>query len=193
PTVLPGVYKLVFVYGDQKDSTLLTVHDDPRLHRTIGDYQQREAVYKDYAGVIEAAAKGFDRLQEANKTVDRVNAALVNLPDSTRKMITDLGKAVKDTLASLEKLYTQPEGMKGIQRSADNLQAVLGGANRYVNDIEGQPSQMALLTVAQAKSETRKVLDKVNAFLNGDFVAYQRKVEAVQYSLFKPLEPVRME
>ncbi|MCB9279059.1 MAG: hypothetical protein H6562_09110 [Lewinellaceae bacterium] len=193
PTVLPGVYKLVFVYGDQKDSTLLTVHDDPRLHRTIGDYQQREAVYKDYAAVIEAAAKGYDRLQEAGKTVDRVNAALVNLPDSTRKMITDLGKAVKDTLASLEKLYTQPDGMKGIQRSADNLQAVLGGANRYVNDIEGQPSQMALLTVAQAKSETRKVLDKVNAFLNGDFVAYQRKVEAVQYSLFKPLEPVRME
>ncbi len=193
PTVLPGVYKLVFTFGNLRDSTLVTVHDDPRLNVTPGDYQQRETVYNDYAGIIKAATQGYERLQEARKTVDRVEGALVNLPDSTRKKMTDLGKTLKDTLASLEKLYTQPEGLKGIQRSQTNLQAVLFGASRYVNDIEGSPSQMVRLTVDKARHETRTVLDKVNAFLAGDYAAYRQKVEALQYSLFKTLEPVRME
>lgn len=193
PTVLPGVYKLVFAFGDLRDSTLVTVHDDPRVHLSPGEYQERETVYTDYAGIIKSATQGYERLQEVKKAVDRVEAATVNLPDSTRKKMTELGKALKDTLASLEKLYTQPEGLKGIQRSQTNLQAVLFGASRYVNDIEGAPSQMALLTVSKARGETRMVLEKVNNFLAGDYATYRQKVESLQYSLFKPLDPVKME
>lgn len=192
-SVLPGVYKVVVSYGDQKDSTDVTVHPDPRKNVSLTDLQAREEMGKDYNAIIEKATAGYKQLQEAGKTIKRVNEALVNAPDTIKKAIAKSGKAMQDSLKMLEKLYMTPSGLKGIQRSSDNVTGALRGVRRYLSDIEGEPSQMALLTLEKARKETKTVLDKINAFFEKDFAAYQKEVEAVQFSLFKDREPVKME
>ena len=119
--------------------------------------------------------------------------ALINAPDATKNEMTKLGKALQDSIADLEKLFMDPEGQKGIQRTANTLNNTLFRARRYLSDVEGTPSQMARLSLEKARKETREVLAKINDFMTTDFADYQRKVEAVNYSLFRAYEPVKLE
>jgi hypothetical protein len=78
-----------------------------------------------------------------------------------------------------------PDGLKGIQRSSDDLSAVLFGASRYFNAFDGAPNANALNMMNQARRKTDAVLEEVNAFMNGDFAKYREKAEAVKVVFFK--------
>ena len=192
-SVLPGVYKVVVNYGEDKDSTMVTVHPDPRRTVKLSDLQTREEMAADYQSIVERATAGFKQLQDASKTIQRVNGALVNAPDTIKKAITKSGKALQDSIKVLEKLYMTPSGLKGIQRSSDNVMGALFGVRRYLSDVEGEPSQMAKVTLEKARRETKAVLEKINAFFEKDFAEYQKEVEAVQFSLFKERKSLKLE
>ncbi|MEZ5043042.1 MAG: hypothetical protein R2828_24310 [Saprospiraceae bacterium] len=192
-SVLPGVYEVHISYGKHKGSTLVTVHPDPRKHTTLTGLQTREEIGAEYNKMVEKATMGFKQLQEAKATIKLVNDAMVNAPDTIKKQLAKSGKAMQDSLDMLEKLYMSPDDLKGIQRSSDNLNGALSGVRRYLSDVEGEPSQMVKLTMEKARKETKMVLDKLNAFFEGDFAAYQKAVEAVSFSLFKPREAVKLE
>ncbi len=190
--VLPGDYKLIFSYGDAKDSTWVKVHADPRMEFSAENAQAKKAVYEDYYKMVKAANKGFEQLKEARKTIGLVDKALVNAPDSTKTEITKLGKSLQDSLNVLEKLYMQPKGMKGIQRSSDNLNSTLYQVSGYLRASEDGSGQTVGILMERARKETSEVVDKINAFMSKDFADYQAKVEAVQYSLFKPMEAIKL-
>lgn len=190
PRVVPGIYKVVIQIGNHSDSTTVQVLPDPRLGYTPGQYAQRDQLLGELKGVVEAATTGFNRLLEARRTIDLVEKALINVPDSTLQMIKKEGKALRDSLDKLELLYMQPENQKGIQRRPDNLNATLFSASRYTSETQGEPSQMARLEVDRARRHTTQVINQVNAFLTGPFAAYRQKVEQIPFSLFKPMAPV---
>jgi photosystem II stability/assembly factor-like uncharacterized protein len=193
-SVLPGKYKVVMHYGDQKDSTSVTVHADPRLTEyTLADMQAQQAAYKDFYKLVEKATEGYKRLSEAKKTFKLVNEALVNVPDSLKKEVTQLGKSLQDTLAALEKRYMNPEGLKGIQRDPDNVQARLFSASGRIGASDGAPNQMARFQLEQTRKDVTAVLNDINRFIEKDFADYRKKVEAVQFSLFKELKPVKLD
>ncbi len=191
--VLPGTYKLLMTYGDFKDSTDLTVYADPRLEVNLADLRARDAVYSEFNGLVEKATAGFENLQAARKTIKRVDEALANAPDSSRQAIAKMGKALQDSIASLEKLYMEPEGLKGIQRSNDDLNSALSGVSRYLRSLEGPANQPVKVAMKKAREETAKVLEEVNAFMTTDFAKYRQAVEAVKFSLFGDFEAVKME
>ncbi len=191
--VLPGVYELVFTYGDHTDATLVTVHPDPRLPVTMSALQSKETAYEDFYKIVKKADAAFDQLQEARKSISRVNGTLVNLPDSLQKEIKDLGKAVEDSIDVLEKLYMLPEGLKGIQRSSENLNGTLYRTNAYLHSYEGTQYQALEVMMKKAREETQMVLEKVNDFFATDFAEYQRQVEEVQRPLFKEYKPLKLE
>ncbi len=191
--VLPGTYKVVASYGDHSDSTMVTVHGDPRLPEDPNRYTARERMIEEFTTVVEAATAGFDRLQDARKSIARVEKAMENLPDSTLTQLKKSGKELKKTIAELEERYMEAEDIKGIQRNPDDLQSMLFTASRYVQDVEGQPSQMAQLTLAQAKTRTQEVLAAINDFMANAFAEYQTRVEETQFSLFPSMEPLSME
>lgn len=189
---VPGVYKVVIRVGDLVDSTLVQVLPDPRIPHSPQRYAQRDRMYGEFKTVVEAATTGFNRLLDARRTLDLVEKALVNTPDSTLQLIKKEGKRLRDSLDKLEALYMMPDGLKGIQRSPDNLNGALFSASRYIGEVDGAPSQMAQLELARARQETSKVLAQVNAFLTGDMAAYRTRIEQIQFSLFKDLSPVEL-
>ncbi len=193
PQVLPGTYKVVAVWGKLKDSTSVTVKSDPRLEVKMDDLKAKDAAYRDFEKVIKKASEGFDQLKEARNTIRRVDAALANAPDSTKQQLTKLSKVLQDSLNILERLYTEPEDVKGIQRDDDNLTSALGRAQQYINASEGAPNQGAQRMVAQARKQTAEVLNRINNFFSTKFADYRKKVEAVQFSLFKPYTPLKVE
>jgi hypothetical protein len=191
--VLPGDYKLVATYGEHKDSSMVKVHADPRLDIDLDALLAAEVLLDEFDEIVSAATNGFQSLQDAGKAIKLVNSAMANAPEDTKKELSKTGKALQDSIAQLEKLYMDPEDQKGIQRTAENLSNTLRSARRYLSEVSGTPSQMAKVTMDAARKETREVLAKINAFMTGDFADYRKKVEAVQYSLFKEFEPIGLE
>lgn len=193
PKVLPGTYKLVFHYGELKDSTSLKVYADPRLEVSLEELKAHAAVTKEYFAMVRKAASSFDQLMEAKKTIKRVDEALVNLPDSTKKEIATLGKHLRDSIQQLEELVMRPENLKGIQRRFKNLNATFSAVNRYIRNQEAAPNKTVEILMEKARNETAELLEKINQFLANDFADYQKQVEALEFSLFKAFEPVELE
>lgn len=193
PQVLPGTYKIVAIWGKYKDSTTVNVKSDPRLEVKLEDLKAKDAAYRDLEKVVKKATEGFDQLKEARNTIRRVDAALANAPDSTKQQLGKLSKALLDSLNELEKLYMEPEDAKGIQRNEYNLNSALGRAQQYINASDGAPNQGAQRMIAQARTQTAEVLTRINNFFSTKFAAYRKKVETVQYSLFKAYTPLKME
>ncbi len=188
--VLPGKYKIVATWGKQKDSTIVEVRLDPNLGISKADMQAKATTIKAFETTVSQATKGFNQLKEAKKTIKLVNNQLVNMPDSVQKNFKKQGKELTVQIDSLMKLYTQPRGLKGIQRAPDNLNGKLYAASRYLRGTFGKPSNNAINAVKNAENHTKKVLKGVNAFLANDWKTYQKTVEALQFSLFKNMESV---
>jgi len=193
PQVLPGTYKVVAIWGKYKDSTTVNVKSDPRLGLKLEDLKAKDAAYRDLEKVVKKATEGFDQLKEARNTIRRVDAALVNTPDSTKQQLGKLSKVLQDSLNALEKLYMEPEDVKGIQRNEYNINSALSRAQQYINASDGAPNQGAQRMIAQARTQTAEALTRINNFFSTKFADYRKKVEVVQYSLFKAYTPLKIE
>ncbi|MEY3053112.1 MAG: hypothetical protein RLY31_2897 [Bacteroidota bacterium] len=191
--VLPGTYRLHFRYKDFSDSLQVTVHGDPRIDIPMERRKAQQAAYREFYRTVELASDGFRRIQEARKSIDLVDKALANAPDSLRKEITKAGKSLLDSLDRLERRYMMPEGLKGIQRDPDNIQGMLWRTGSYIGSSEGAPNTSARTMMELTRREVGQVAAAINALLEGGFAAYRRQVEAVPYSLFKDMPLLRTE
>lgn len=186
--VLPGTYKIVAHWGDHKDSTTVEVKLDPNLKISMADMKARRQAIKDFEKLTGKAAKSFDQLKAAKKTMKLVESQLVNAPDSVKKQVKKMNKDLTTQLDSLMKLYMQPRGLKGIQRNPTNLNGKLFSAFQYLRRSSGAPQQNAQNAVKNFENALAEVLKGVNAFFEEDWAAYQKTVEGMQYSLFKEME-----
>lgn len=190
--VLPGTYKMVVSLGDQKDSTMITIHGDPRLQVSMEDRKAKIAAYKEMYKMVEPATEAFNRIREAQKTIKTVNEAMANVDDKTKREMAKMGKTLQDSLTALENLFMDPDDQKGIVRSSENLNSSIFGVSRYLSAGDGAPNQAAQRMMEKAKMDLTDVLNKVNNFFSKDFAEYQQKVEAAKFSLFKAYEPIKM-
>jgi photosystem II stability/assembly factor-like uncharacterized protein len=190
--VAPGMYKVLIINGPLKDSTMVNVLPDPMVDIPLSAYQAKEAAYKEIEKTVRAANEGWARIQEVKNTVRRVDAALGLAPDSIRQQVARLARSMQDSIASLEKLYMMPDGLKGIQRSSDNVNGMIQGALSYLGASDGAPNQAAQRMIERARDYTSSALERINAFISSNFDAYRNKVQAVQLDLFKTMDPLKM-
>jgi hypothetical protein len=184
-SVSPGNYWFIVTLNGQSDSTMIKVSGDPRENISMADYAAQEAGFKELDQLMTKATAGFTRIQDAKKAITRVESAIQLVADSTKKDLVKLGKSLTDSLNNLEKLYMMPDGLKGIQRSASNIQGSLSAVRSTMNSFVGEPTQAAKNNLNKATIEVNEAIEKINAFITGPFENYKKKVEALSFSLFK--------
>lgn len=191
--VVPGTYEVVFSYKDYRDSTQVRVVADPRVPGYTETIQNKQAAVQELTDIVEVATEGFSRLRKTRKTIQLVDSQLEQVPDSTKQEIIKLGKSLTDSIQQLENLYMLPEGLKGIQRTPDVINAYLYTASSYLNSSDwskGTPSQMAIFAVEQARMKVQEAIEKINQFYAEDWKDYQEKVESVPRPVFEAKEPL---
>ena len=189
-SVVPGKYKLIMSYGEETDSTFITVHKDPRSNVKDSDLQARYDAYVDFYKVYENATSASLKLVEAKKTTELVDAQMVNVVDSVKTEIKELSKVMNDSLKVFTELYFPPKDFKGIDGVTKRLTSHLWGTTSYLEDIVDKPHDSAVIAVNTAKQEINKVIDRINHFFENDWKDYRERVESVEYSLFKEYERV---
>ncbi|NJC27637.1 VPS10 domain-containing protein [Neolewinella antarctica] len=188
--VAPGVYEVVMTYGEQTGKTMLTVKADPREPATDQTDLRGKAMRTELDSTVVRLDRAWTQLQDAGKSLKTVETLLKDAPadlgDGTSKdsLTADI-KTLRKQIADLEEVYTEPEDQKGIQRVPTNVQAMLYTARSYVSDVDGAPSQMATLALAQAQSASRDFIRRVEVFMSGEFAGFRGVVEGVGFSLFR--------
>ncbi|MEY3241329.1 MAG: hypothetical protein RIR11_2768 [Bacteroidota bacterium] len=186
PTALPGMYKVVAKLGEQRDSVMVKVIDDPRTPENLADRQARNDATKAFDLKIESATKAYNRLKDAEKAIKLVESQWVNVPDSLKKEALKLGTAAKDSIGVLKSLFfSQKENLKGIQPDTKDLNADFWTAKTYIGESIGAPSQTAQIAIKKAEENLANVLAKVDQFFGAQWKTYKEKAEGVKYSLFK--------
>ncbi|THH36402.1 VPS10 domain-containing protein [Neolewinella litorea] len=191
-SVTPGTYRILMTYGDHTDETIVTLHADPRdSFRGAARYAARDRMYAELEAEVNKVTAAWDRLQEARKSLKRVEDAAANAPKAVKDTLANHRKELLKHIDRLEEIVTEPEDLKGIQRNPTNLQSYLYSARNYIAQIEGEPSQMARLMLEQFSEKGDDFVRQVNAFLTGEMREFQDEVRAANLSLFGELGEVK--
>jgi len=190
--VLPGQYTLILQYGKYQDTTQIKVNADPRQKAPSAKaIEQREAYQTQYNAIVNKATQGFDRLKEAQKTIALVDKQLINVADSTKQAIAKEGKALNDSILQIMHIYRLPQNTKGYNSVTPTLVGKLWNMSSYLYTIDNNPNPNAELALKQGEQEVQETIDRINIFFDTHWTGYQKKVEAIPYSLFKTYEPIK--
>ena len=178
---------------------MVTLHPDPRLNTARADRLAKLKTYEEFYALVEKATAGFNRLKDMKKTIKLVDEAMVNAPDSTKKQIAEMGKELNTQIQEIEEMYMMPEGLKGIQRSSDNLTSTLYRTSYAISSSEGRPNQAAQRMLAKAERETEEALEAINTLIEEDsekihedlLSLYKNILRPYYRETFKAMEPVR--
>ncbi len=190
--VMPGNYKIILECEGNKDSTTLKVLSDPYLTISKNDIEQKEANILAFEKISESAAKSFENLKNAQKSIEIVSNQLEFVHDTIKTKINKTNAAMKDSIALLMKLYMQPKDAKGLNHVTKNLTRTLGVADSYVYSTNGKLNNNGKIAMEIAIKETNMVLQKVNSFFDTSWKKYKAEIESYKISIFKDIEKIKL-
>lgn len=184
---LPGQYKIVYNYKDEKAETTINVYGDPRIEANIADLRAKEAFTKKLEALSTKVSASTKKLNEAQTTIDKVLNMTKDLESDAAK---ELNKAAKDVKKSLDKtreaFYGPTMEGQGIVRSLYPTTLTRQSApRRYVSSSYTAPGQTEQRLYEQAESSADEAIVKVNEFINGEWKTFEEKVKSTQIDLFE--------
>jgi photosystem II stability/assembly factor-like uncharacterized protein len=192
-TVLPGTYKLRLSFGDQKDSTSLTVKYDPRVDVSPSVYEQRYAMLKDLQKLRALATAATDRLRESKEIVEEYEKKIKDARRDDLKDAGDRSKAVKDSIDSLfDFILGKIDKRQGIVRSPTPTPvSYIGTAQGYIGRSRDPVSDTDRRVFKHAEDKIAEVTKRVNTFYDTTWKQYREMMEKVSLSPFKDYDPLK--
>jgi photosystem II stability/assembly factor-like uncharacterized protein len=191
PDVLPGTYKVKFTYGGASDSTMVTVHTDPRIEMPMEALVATSEYMDELMEVRTRMADAVALLREAQDIVE-VNETLVK---ASSEDLEEMKEANKETKEKIEDLFNMVFGKRddrqGITSNPDiTVMNRLYAPNRYTGgDFDG-PGATEQNLLRLAREAVDDAVAEINDFISGDWIEYQQTIESADLSPFKELEPI---
>ena len=192
--VLPGTYKVKMTYGDYSDSTMVTVHSDPRIEVAPGALRRSDDIRNELNDLRARLAKATDQLVDAKDIVELAEE-LAKSDNRDKEDLKELNKLNKDTKKAIDDLlnmvFGKPDNRQGITRNPEvTVMNRIFAPNRYLGgDFDG-PGATERNLVRLAKEAVDDAISKINAFISNDWPAYQRAIEQANLSPFKEFKTV---
>lgn len=193
PPVLPGEYTVRLSHEKKSVTKVVNVISDPRVAIDKRALERLEPIYEKQMKITLSVTKAMDQIREAKSIIKSVNKMLDTKSNDSHKILQKSGKAMSDSLKTLEELIVNKKGLQGIVRSPDILSAKIRAIGRYLYSNLTGPNNSHQYLLDYSEDETEKVLKKVNEFFNNDWQEYQSKVEDSNLSFFKSYKPIKIE
>lgn len=192
-SVLPGTYKLRLLYGDQKDSTIITVKADPRMDVAPAVYADRYNMLKDLQKLRASATKAADRLRESKEIVEEYEKKMKDAKRNDLKEAMYKTKAMKDSIeAVLDFMFGKVDKRQGIVRSPDPTPiSYIQTAQGYVGRSRDPISDTDKRVYQHAVDKMATLTKRVNDFYETQWKQYREMMEKVNLSPFKDYEPIK--
>jgi len=188
-----GIYKVVLIDGEHKDSVNITVKRDPRIDIENSVVEKGIAAQNEFNKIIEKAAEAFDQLKESKKTIGLVNDVIKTQEDTIQNEFKTMTEDLNTEIDSLMNLYMDPEGLKGIQRNPNTLTGRLWRARSYLRATEGPPSPNGMIIINEVTQQAKDIIDGGNEFFQTDWLEYKARFQELELKIFEDFEPVKIE
>jgi photosystem II stability/assembly factor-like uncharacterized protein len=192
PGVLPGNYKVRITFGDQKDSTILTVKSDPRFNTAQSIIEARYKMLKDLNRLTSIASEATKRLREAKEVAEEFEKKMNAEKGDQYKDALDKTKVVKDSIDSLFNFILGKEDKRqGIVREQDRTPAsAIGTASFYIGSSYEPVNATDQRVYKVAEDLIGQVMQKVNAFFEKQWPDYKSTMEKINISPFREYKPL---
>jgi signal-transduction protein with cAMP-binding, CBS, and nucleotidyltransferase domain len=195
---MPGTYKVRFTYGTAKDSTIVTVIDDPRYTFSKEEMAGREAVREFIKNEVykrmNAAHTAFTRLNEAKTTAENIGKAIpMDRRDSAAVKLRNEAKAMQDSLKAILNLFLQDNSDKqGIVRTSDDITNAIITVLRVAASGRTQVPTTATEQLVVADKKLAEGLARVNGFFDVSWKKFQENWKAANLTPFKEYKPIEI-
>jgi len=189
-TVLPGDYKLVLNYKENKDSTLITVKYDPRIPISNDVLQSKYDLQKEIETKFDLAYRSTEQLKESKKiTQDYKNQAKDIDKKKYKDFIKESDSIIKQIDVLLNDILGKEDKRQGITATKEPTNiSYLNTANWYVGSLQEKPGKTEKQLVKNAYDKLDGVILDINKFYETDWPEYRKHVESLNLSTFKDYE-----
>ncbi len=189
-TVLPGSYKIVINYGDQKDSTNIEVKYDPRLTLSTDDLQAKYEALKRLESFVIRSEKAVAQLRQSKEIADDLAKDLKKENGEQYKSQIEQCKSMADSINQQIDLFIGKEDKRqGI--TLDYTQYVddrINWATFYTQNHQGAPSKVELEMIEKAEVALKDAIENTNNFYETVWRPFQEEMEKVELSRFAPIQ-----
>lgn len=191
--VLPGTYKIVMSFGDQKDSTMINVKFDPRLDTPISVLEANYNAKKEIESQIEVAANAMTQLRESKKLIEDI-LKQIKAKGEDYDSLRNTSKATKDSINVLmDELVGPKNERQGITAEEfPNIMDYYYKNFMYLGSFNN-PGPTQARTMTQAKNKLLPWLAKTNEFFKNDWPAYKIHVDESNLSPFEEIKSFNLE
>ncbi|HSR52777.1 MAG TPA: hypothetical protein VLV83_18290 [Acidobacteriota bacterium] len=184
PEVLPGQYTVRLSYKGQEAEQSVEVRPDPRVNIPRQDMEAKDALINELLEVAQGLADDFKRLEEAEKTNQRISEVLPNIENKARreglvKQSKEMGKKIDE----LKKIFVQ-EDVQGIRRDPDTLISRYFRASSYINSSWEAPNDNERTALRQLRSNAEDVHSKISGFFEDEWAKFKEAVQDSSPPLF---------
>jgi photosystem II stability/assembly factor-like uncharacterized protein len=187
---IPGTYKVVMEYGGESSETSITVHSDPRIKPVLTDLQAKDNFLKKVEALSSEVTATTKKLDEAQKVIDKVNSLIKDVKTDDAKALETAAKDIKKKLDAAREAFTGPkvEGQGIVRNLFPTTMSRLFDPRSYANSSYTAPGATEERLLTQAKEAAAEAIAKVEAFINGDWKAFEDKVKATPIDLFQNIK-----
>ena len=187
--VLPGTYKVVISFNEQKDSTTVKVIYDPRIDMEDRILKSKYDAFKEIEARTAVASDAMKELRGSKNIVDELIKQLKNKKGEDYDSLMASSKAVNDSIKVLMDELVGPERDKdkqGIIRSPDpTIMSYFRQAQMYLGSSLSTPATTERQLMDNATAKLTPWVGKVNEFYTITWNTYKEHVNTVDLSPFK--------
>ena len=189
--VMPGRYKIVAEQAGQKDSTWITVKDDPRLgDRTdirIAQQKMRDRLRVSGDRLTEA----LDKLSDAEEVLGKVETQYKDVKGDAADSIRKSTKSMQDSVRSIREFIS---GKRQTRQGYGQMPQITvmnqyQQANQAISAKPVIPGAQEIMLVERAELLIGEGAGSIDRFLNGPWKGYKSQVERSKPDYFSPKIP----
>ncbi len=193
--VKPGTYTVKMSYGDFMEETKIVVKSDPRLNINAAAMNEVYANGKQLETYMQKAADAVEQLVRSKTVAEQFQKDMKELDEKKFKDQINASKDMVKKIDTVIALYLGKEDKRqGI--TLDTTVTVLDrlqDARRYVGSRKTGMTATEKQLMQFAKQELNTALERTNTFYAEEWSAYKSKMQSLELSPFKEVEPFSLE
>jgi photosystem II stability/assembly factor-like uncharacterized protein len=190
----PGQYKVLIEVDKQKDSTMVTIKEDPRSPFNKAMYAAKKQKMEELLKHSDRLTAAMDQLNDAEDIVKKIEAQLKDAEGKEVDSLRKSSKAMTDSIKNIRNFINGKEQEKQGYGTVYQLtvREKLGDARTAIMFNQQMPNQQTEGQIQQAAAMVQQAVDKINNFTSGKWKDYQKQYETYTvpklFGEFKPID-----
>jgi len=193
PDAIPGNYTVRITWQGQTASAPVVVAPDPRFSVSEADRRAKLTAMLRAGHRLEVATEAVNRLRDAKKAVDRVNAQLGSKDDTGTKALKVAGDSLKKNLGTVEELFVGRRGVQGFLGGGKDVMSRIGEALYAMSSSWDTPTPAQRAYLEQGEQTLQGALAPFNRIMAEEVAAYRSQVVAANLETVPGNQPLTVE